>query len=519
MQFDEQIQLERLVCRLVDEGATQEVAEGLNALLVDRPDLQEHYTHYYTLHLLLARELSHSYGHFPSLLVPQAEVNLTGSAEGGCSVLLQRINSDLKTGESNPWRRGWMQTLLAALAVGLLGVILFRTPEASSSDSVSAIGTDDSEGYIFHQDIHNALFWSDDVHTTTLVGQLSQTSVPSRLMLPTLADLRQGIPQLASGTAWMEFAAGNRERGRVVELPPGQSMEVFIVSDASSENKLNVVELDSKGRAVGAHCSFGNVISRGENATVGTGWIGRFSQSNTSDRSKYYLFVGAYHAGSSTEGQPWLTSDFEVYIESNELLIVGWDDHSYYNSNEPAESMSLTVDGDYNDIRAIVRFSRLGGKRVVTNPAEYLPAPPKVKMPAANMHVGYRLHVKPGQEAYIMASSYAWLRNAVQIVDVQTGQVLWRNEGNDCVRCANGRIPADRGVYVIRNESDLVKEYELQGSVLEEDSEGKWRTTPHNILEETSDAILIGFEDSHHYSTLTDWQDISVAIYSFRTAE
>jgi hypothetical protein len=519
VQFEEQIQLERLVCRLVDEGATQEVAEGLNALLVDRPDLQEHYAHYYTLHLLLARELSHSYGHFPSLLVPHAEVNLTSTTDGGCSVLLRRINSDLKQGESNPWRSGWMQTLLAAVAVGLLGVILFRTPQASSSSTVSSLNNDDDEGYVIHQDIHNALFWSDDVHTTTLVGQLSQTSVPSRLMLPTLADLSQGIPRLASGTAWMEFAAGDRERGRVIEVPPGQKMDVFIVSDASSENKLNVVELDSKGRAVGAHCSFGNVIGREENATLGTGWIGQFSQSNTSDRSKYYLFVGAYHAGSARESEPWLTSDFEVYIESNELLIVGWDDHSYYNSNEPAEPVSPTTDGDFNDIRAIVRFSRLGGKRVATKPADLLPAPPKVKMPAANMHVGYRLHVKPGCEAYIMASSYAWLRNAVQIVDVQTGEVLWRNEGNDCVRCANGRIPADRGVYVIRNGSDLVREYELQGSVLEEESEGTWRTTPHNILEETSDAILVGFEDSHQYSDLTDWQDISVAIYSFRTPE
>src|SRR5690606_26108790 len=97
----------------------------------------------------------------------------------GCSILLRRINSDLKSDGRTLWKSSWLQSALAAVAVGLLAVILLRNPHASSAPAVSVDGREDTDGYVFHQDIHNALFWSDDTQTTTLVGQLSQTAVPS----------------------------------------------------------------------------------------------------------------------------------------------------------------------------------------------------------------------------------------------------------------------------------------------------------------------------------------------------
>src|SRR5690606_7785848 len=90
-----------------------------------------------------------------------------------------------------------------------------------------------------HYEIDNALFWTEDRQAANLVSRLTRTSTPSKLLLPSMINANRDFPQLVGGTAWMEYEPGLRERGRLVVQPPNTVMDVFIDTDASSQNTLS----------------------------------------------------------------------------------------------------------------------------------------------------------------------------------------------------------------------------------------------------------------------------------------
>src|SRR5690606_2484401 len=95
-----------------------------------------------------------------------------------------------------------------------------------------------------------------------------------------MIDASHEFPQLVGGTAWMEYEPGLRERGRLVVQPPNTVMDVFVDTDASSQNTLSIVELNAFGLPVGDSYSVGNTIGDQLPASKRTGWTGEFSQSN-----------------------------------------------------------------------------------------------------------------------------------------------------------------------------------------------------------------------------------------------
>ena len=57
MNRDEQFEIDRLLSQIADEGTSREFAERLGELLLDRPDLQEHYSQAIRLHMVLAHQI------------------------------------------------------------------------------------------------------------------------------------------------------------------------------------------------------------------------------------------------------------------------------------------------------------------------------------------------------------------------------------------------------------------------------------------------------------------------------
>lgn len=549
MDRNEQTRVEQLVSQIVESDGSSEALKALDALLLDRADLQTYYARCLSMHMLLAGELADSPGIFPPLLDNcSAVVEKSGNSSPRGEVSSRPKSTPASLRRSSDSR--WLSGALAAVALSLMVVVLFRGYEYEKNTKHAASNANNPR-VSWHYDVDYAFFWTEDTQAANLVSRLTRTSTPSRLLLPSSGDIQQGNPQLVGGTAWMEYAAGSRERGRLIALPPHTTMNVFIDTDASSHNTLSIVELDSTGLPVGANYSVGNVVGEQGHASLRTGWIGEFSQSNPTSSTKYFLFTGAYLDKHTADSPYWAPSDFRVYVDSPELIIAGWDDRSYTIAKETSDMqssessaktqtsadthpMSTAIEGvespaktavwqdcDYNDIRAIVRFTDLGGRPLVTVPDEYVPEidnlqPTKV---AEELGAGFRVAVQPGEEVYLMVSGYAALQNAVQIVDVENQRVLWRHDGIPLGGPLGGewtdQFPADRGVYVIRNLSDEVRRYELLASCLYNRRNPEWRTTPYKLLSENAVTSIVGFEDSPHSSVNADWQDILVAIYRF----
>lgn len=518
MDRNEQIRIEQLVSEIVESDGNGEALAVLNSLLLDRPDLQTYYARCLSMHMLLSSELADSHGYFTSPLDDDFLCGDIGACQpAGAELTLHTPNKPVAL-HREPNSR-WLSGALTAIALSLLIVVLLRGYqfEKQANQSGSLLAEPSSN---WHHDVDDALVWTEDTQAANLVSRLTRTSTPSRLLLPSSRGVQHGSPQLTGGTAWMEYKAGSRERGRLIPLPPNTTMDVFIDTDASSHNTLSIVELDSTGLPVGANYSVGNVVGEQEHANLRSGWIGEFSQSNPTSKTKYFLFTGAYLDRRTTDSPYWAPSDFRIYVDSPELIIAGWDDRTYTTAKaedtSPGET-SMWQDCDYNDIRAIVRFTNLDGRPLCTVHEEFVPAIEEgdALAVADELGTGFAFNVRPGEEVYLMVTGYAAMQNAVQVVDTDNQRVLWRHDGIPLAGEWTDQFPADRGVYVIRNLSDRVHSYELQASCLYNKKRQDWRRTPYKLFGENSATAIVGFEDSVNSRVNTDWQDILVAIYRF----
>ena len=511
MEREEQWEIERLLCDVIEDKQDTTAIEKLNDLLLDRPDLQAYYSHFMETHLLLDGELAGDFERYSPLA--SAELKLSSVAEQtSCSELVERIDTDLQNEGSKSQSHRWAIAALATLAASLLAVLIYRDMPAGGTAPNVATTADASR---WHQDMNQALYWTADDQAVSMVSHLTRTTSPRRLLLPSLRAEDLGLPVLVEGTAWLEYASGFRERSRVIALPPGKMMEMYVDTDASSQNNLSIVELDSIGHAVGSSYSVSNVADERDEANLRSGWIGNIALSNPTKVTKYFLLTGAYLTEHDDESKVWAPSDFRVYVDTPEVLIIGWDDQSYSGQGGLATKHTFAMDNDYNDIRAIVRFSPLDGKKVNSSLSTYMPEPPQPEKQADRLGIGYEFDLRPGEEVYLMASSYAAYQNAVQIVDSQTRQIVWQHEGLAATDDLSNQFPADRGVFVIRNQSNVIKRYELQSRCFYKNRGIGWKYSPYRLLGDNPDTALVGFEDSPQFSKSPDWDDILVAIYWF----
>ncbi|WP_442482904.1 hypothetical protein [Aeoliella sp. SH292] len=505
MKLEEQGQVERLVSMLVETPGCDEAIVALNTMLLDRPDLQRYYARLLSMHVLLEGELTDASTSFAPLV-----------SRSGKSV--------------SAWPRGrqvpsaadprWATTGFVALAVSLLLVALFIASGDGQYDNTASSASSPSISH--HYEIENALFWTEDHQAATLVSRLTRTSTPSKLLLPSMINADRDFPQLIGGTAWMEYAPGLRERGRLVVQPPNTVMDVFIDTDASSQNTLSIVELNAYGVPVGDSYSVGNTIGDQLPSNIRTGWTGEFSQSNPTSSNRYFLFTGAYLDRRFQDSQRWAPSDFRTYVERKELMILGWDDRTYTTAKLDGtglENSEEWQDCDYNDIRAIIRFASVDGTRLDESQAtvNYFPEVDKTEYlkPARELGTGYTLSLQPGEEAYLMVTGYAALQNDIRIVDVANQRIVWHHGGVQRGVQWTDQYPSDRGAYVIRNTSNRVRQYELQSSCLTDRYRQLWRSNLHRLLTKDMGVEIVGFEDSPESTVNADWQDVLVAIYRF----
>ncbi|MCA9238543.1 MAG: hypothetical protein KDA37_00010 [Planctomycetales bacterium] len=509
MDNKEQLTIDRLVSAIIDEGAQAETVKQLESVLLDRPDLQAYYSRAAATHFLLSCELSSPQVTF-SPLVPTAPggTTLGDSTTSLCAPppgwLEGHAPAQRRKFQGAPWLFSFRTAALLALGASLLLVVWYGGGRGSRAET--------AKGLRLHDKL-NHLFCSEDSEAAETYSQLTRTVTPARLLLPASEPDDQAEPRLTSGVAWMEYETGNRERGRVFALPPGARMDVFIDSDATTQNTLSIVELDSYGSTAGLNYSVSNFGDDDQQWRAQDGWLGNFSQINKSDRTKYYLFAASHMVETEAEAaKTWAPSDFKHFIDSDGLAIIGWDDNTYSTIASSEMLPEKYHDYDYDDIRAIIRFSSYGESRSAKRTLEYVPMPSQAGQLAESVDAGCRLHVAADQEAYLIVSGWAKLQNAFQIVEEPSGKVVWRHDGYSLDWPLQ---PINRGVYVIRNHSDNDHTYKLQASCFNKTGDKKWHYTLHKQMVESRERVVVGFEDSPELGEDEDWNDVRVVVYRF----
>lgn len=355
-----------------------------------------------------------------------------------------------------------------------------------------------------------------DASALKVLSRLIRTEPMLSLRLPQCSLESTHGATLCSGTAWMERAPGDHERGYLVALRPGCLMDVYVDTDAEGQNALGVVEIDSEGQMTGSTLSFNNLVEGDVRLTQRrTGSIGNYSVYNDGHHTKFYLFAGSHLlTGSDGEGM-WHQSDYRVLHDSNHSLVIGWDDSGCTVVDEPhvLPNPDHARDFDFNDISAIIRFSGVGFEVTsASNDVQYSPAPPAEREIADDAERGYALDVKPSEELVMMASSSAFLQNSIKIIEVPSREVLWQQDGTAPNTDKSPYQEGERGVYVIRNFSDRVQRIELYSRHQPDPNAttGQWRTSPYKVLAEGNASITVGFEDSPDDPSRLDWNDIRV---------
>jgi hypothetical protein len=508
-----------LLSQIADEGGSREVVEQLAALLVDRPDLQEHYAQAMRLHMMLTHEMSLSSPALKPVVPPRQECRYAQELGDECSIpeeLMVSLDRDPVLNERSGGRQAWslwiMATTAAVLSMVAFGYGVWLAGKGFGVRTSSHIFTadldpdTDSERTI----IDGVGLMVRDARTMKVVSRLTRTSLLTSMVLPNCLSSDSREINLCSGVAWMERSPGDKERGYLLALPPGTMLDLYVDTDAEDQNALALVEIDPFGRMTGGTISFSNVMEGNDDATKRrAGCIGNYSVFNDSSFTKYFLFAGSHVLPRQAAEQSWYQSDYQVQYESEDLLVIGWDDSGYSDVPQPTYG-DFTPDRDYNDIRAILRFSRPGESRVKGSSVVYSPQP-RSDLPILDAsNDGYVFDVKPGEQLVVMVSASALMPNSMYVMELPSRQVMWKLDGIS----SNGVLSQDmeKGTLIIRNDGDTVRQYQLYGRYQPGATVGDtaWQALPYKVLAEGDGSVTVGYEDSIGLSKNIDWNDIRV---------
>jgi len=503
----EQVEIDRLVSELADVGAAPECMQQLDAVLRNRSDLQQYYASVMALHMLLDFEFDLSMRQF------QPVVTRSGNAPRGISVvgdqcvaLSAKISRDAAhfargiNGREYFWQVIAAAAMLTALVVGYF---LWRTSDLQQPSVFAGVSADrrhldtesQSDGLVVR-----------DVQSLRVISRLTKTPSLASLRLPQCAGQATAGITLCSGTAWMEKSPLQRERGYVVAVAPGYQMDVFVYSDAADQNGLSVVELDQEGRLTGSAISFNNLEKGNTAGKSRVGCIGNYSEYNDRKTAKYYLLTGSHLPPRRASDDSWCLSDFKVQYDSSDVMVIGWDDSGYRESEDV-----FRPDRDFNDLRAIIRFSQPGSTMLLSSPVVNYSRNSDGDSELASPEItGYPIDVRPNEALVLLVSSSAGLQNSVRVVDVPSRRILWRDDGPP--REATEFQDVDRGVFVIRNFSANVRRYEIQSQCAMHTAEGRirWQDNPYQAFADGDQSVIVGFEDSVDVTDNVDWNDIRV---------
>jgi hypothetical protein len=455
----ERLEIERLLSEVADEGTTPEHMEQLQALLLNRPDLQAHYARVMGLHTLLKFELDLTAHGFSSLVSARSP-----------------IKSSFRTFITRPWlRRASRISLFTALAASVLVILAARQWLENDTEATGVVAIESQE------------LAASKAATMAVLSDLTDTAL-SDVTLPARSLVDTGL-SLCSGAVWMERGSGQRERGYMVELPPGAIINVAVDADASANNAVAVAELDARGRPTGSVMSFKNDKNIPvEQALIGGGPIAVWSQFNDTLLPKYYLFTGTHKLEKATDDR-WFLSDYVVFLNSDKLIYLGWDDSGY---TAPTNPTGYFADKDFDDISAIIQIRRADDALPPREEINYIPAqlaePSNLDGPPDSQCV---FNVPPGQQALLRISNNAGWHNEVAIVDRQSLEVIWRKE----------IIPDGvhyQGSYLIQNNTNEVREYFVTGRHKEWhnlEEVRPWITSTCKVFRDKSPSLVLGFED------------------------
>ncbi|MGL4512375.1 MAG: hypothetical protein ACRCT8_04735 [Lacipirellulaceae bacterium] len=558
---DEAAELESLVADLVDGGARPERVRALQALLLDRPDLQRRYARLIAVPMLLKTELSATEPSFgPLVASPSLSLDVASlAADDPCELLIARI------ARSEAGRDSRMRSVLWATAAAILvacvtpwvlpaltgpvrtagGPVPGAPVEGPSNGSPSAsvlVPETRSAG-----DLHRLVV--RDRVSLTLVSRLTRTALLSSIALPTTPALGSAATPIVRGDVMLDNVAGQRERGFLVSVFPGHTLEMVVDANSFDENSLAVVELDAEGKTTGESVCFANtnesarLKARGNVRVVGT-----WSVRNSTDRPRSFLLTGSHKRFVATEDPNWYLSDYRVTYQSPSLLCIGWDDSGYMpqvdakvsegarvdrrglpevlrSALDRMEETDFLVQRDYDDVSATIRIYPT---EAPAGPGLGLPyaARPRRDGPQADpawlaeASGGYRFSVPPGAFAVVRATAQCLLPNTVAIIDVGTRRVVWSDtpEQRDPEQGPNAYsnyVLGLRGACIINNQDSRRHDYIVVGrnSMTEPDSPYKWSVSKHREVATFADGALVGFEDSLEDG---DWNDLEVHVRVFK---
>jgi hypothetical protein len=275
-----------------------------------------------------------------------------------------------------------------------------------------------------------------------------------------------------------------------------------------------MIELDDEGRLDGGWISFNNLYNNDARHPLRlSGLVGRCSKFNAGEEPRYFLFAGSHIFPSDPPDGKWFQSDCRLRFESDSLLVVGWDDRGYTPANEPSPA-EAKGDRDYNDMVATIHFTQPEDADAAppTNRAivEYQPAPIIEAKFGNDETEGFKLQVNSGQILVLDAACNAELQNRISIIELLSRRIIWQDEGKPYV--AGTPQPGDRGIYVIRNNSDQTMCYEVQVHHHDygEFQSDPWRANEVKLLAGGKDFAYFGFEDNPHVANRRDFQDVNV---------
>jgi hypothetical protein len=523
----EEIEIERIVGEIADEGPSAERVARLSELLRDNEKLQLHYANVMALHTMLAYELKISLQDFAPLVAPPITVDSLAS----CQSLSREIARDLEViPRKMPSRTAVVLTLSSIAAAIAIAFFSWPAPPDLEPLALSPGGLDTNRTHSSPQEpgpvgslstSHRELILTDE-QSLQEFSRLTNTSQLSSMLLPVCSA--KEFPSLAfcSGTVWMERSSGQKSRGYMLPVRPGSTIELLVDADASSQNALSVVEIDKYGRMTGSAIHFSN---QGDEAGKGSltynriaGSLGKWSQRNDSSQTKYYLFTGTHSlitrkasAESPTQRELRYVSDYRVLLDLPDLVYIGWDD-SGYTTNSSAERRDDFADYDYDDIAALVRIidsqPRFRPEQVDFEPQPIEDDGRRIECDEAC----YQFVVAPGSRAMLVVSTDAYLANSLDVVDGRSGRVLWN------VACEQP-LPGQRPTFVsdafhIENGSDEPAVFYLRATHEERDpasGDRVWKANAPRELHRGAGTTVVGFEDSIEPAT-TDWNDVQVQI-------
>lgn len=527
--------IDHCVAAIAEGGASDDDLRKLGEMLEGYADLQDYYARTLRHQLLIQNELNLTQLSFRSV-VPEASEPETCGTGSSCRELANRMDLDLADSVNEKSRRegrstkrstamtawSWPGTIAGMMLIALVATQLLRKDASSHLplDSIAAVPKQ-----VPQLESSSDAASSDKVvrndRALNLLSQITRTEAISGIRFTSshapLQGEAGGLP--STGTAWLERNESGIERGYLVALEPGQQMDVRIDASAISQNALSMMEIASDGRIGGGWSSFNNLLNDDISLPLRRqGCVGRCSEYNATDSTRYFLFAGSHILPQQSEDENWYQSDCRVRFQRDELLVVGWDDRGY----EPASNLAFDdydPDLDYNDMVATIHLHRPESadavKAAAANTIDYSPAPLRETFVTDEIDRGCALEVPAGKRLVMTVTCNAELQNAFRIVETKTERILWMDEGTPYVK--DKSQPSDRGVFVITNYTDEPQQYLFQAlrRSYGDTQADPWRVSSLRKFAGGKDHLIFGFEDSLHIYNHRDWHDISVIAHWF----